>query len=104
MTGAAGGLARVLEQTASLHRLVAGGAWQAAAEVEAERRGLLEQFFAVPPPAAELPAILAQLRPLIEANERLIELGAQLRRRTAQESQQATMGRRAVRAYAGQAG
>lgn len=104
MRGSGGGLALVLEQTAHLHRLVAGGAWDAAAAVEAERRGLLEQFFAVPPPPAELPAVVAQLRELIQANERLIELGAELRRSTALESQQATVGRRAVRAYAGQAG
>lgn len=101
MSAAAGGLALVLEQTAHLHRLVAGGAWEAAAAAEAERRGLIQQFFAVPPPAAELPAIVAQLHELIQANERLIELGAELRRATAQESQQATVGRRAVRAYAG---
>ena len=96
----AGGLEQVLGITAELRRCVEAGDFEAAADLEAERRALLEEFFAAPPPAAELERCVGLLRELVAANDALVGLADHLQRALAREVETLGTGRRAVRAYA----
>lgn len=95
----AGGLEQVLELTAELRRCVEAGDFEAAADLESARRALLEEFFAAPPPAAELQRCIALLRDLVAANDVLVGLAEHLQRALAREVETLGTGRRAVRAY-----
>jgi hypothetical protein len=76
------------------------GDWGAAAELEAERRGLMEAIFDGPPPAADLPAITAILREVVRVNDELVGLAEHRRRALERDADVVALGRTAVRAYA----
>lgn len=107
MTGPAGAAATGLERALELSRQLAGrvdaGDWQAAAALEAERRALLEEFFSVPPPAAELPRTIELLKQLLTANDLLVGRAEHLQRGLAREAETIGTGRRAVLAYSSHA-
>lgn len=92
-------LERALELTHELRARVEAAEWDAAADLEAERRALLEEFFSTTPPAAELTHAVAVLRELVAANDTLIGLAEHLQRALAREADTLIAGRRAARAY-----
>lgn len=83
-----------------LRECVEAADWQAAAALEAERRGLLERYFSAPPPAAELGRAVALLRQLIRLNDELVGMAEHVQRGLAREADTVATGRRATRAYA----
>ena len=97
----AGGLEQVLALTAELRACVEAGNFDEAADLEAARRALLEDFFSVRPPAAELPRCVELLKELVAANEALVGLADHLQRALAREAETLGTGRKALRAYAG---
>ena len=92
-------LERALELSQALRNCVEAADWPAAAELEAERRGLLERFFSGTPPAAELPDVIRLLKQLIAANDALVGVAEHLQRGLAREAETVATGRRAVLAY-----
>lgn len=92
-------LERALQLSQALRDRVEAADWPAAAELEVERRSLLERFFATPPPAAELPDAIRLLRELISANDALVGVAEHLQRGLAREAETVATGRRAVLAY-----
>lgn len=76
------------------------GDWAAAADLEAERRGLVERIFDGPPPARELAAITATLREVVRVNDELVGLAEHRRRALERDADVVALGRAAVRAYA----
>jgi hypothetical protein len=92
-------LERALMVTRSLCERVEQGDWGAAAGLEAERRQLLEDFFAARPPAEELGHVVALLKDLIAANDSLIGMADHHQRLLAREAETIAIGRVAVRAY-----
>ena len=97
------GLERALELSRELKGRVEVQDWQAAAALEAERRELLEGFFASPPPAEELPETVRLLRELIEANDVLVGIAEHIQRGIAREAETVAVGRKAVLAYSNNA-
>jgi translation initiation factor 2B subunit (eIF-2B alpha/beta/delta family) len=95
---------RLLVLTRSIRDGLESGDWGAAAELEAERRGLVEVIFDGPPPAAELSAITATLREVVRVNDELVGLAEHRRRALEREADTAAVGRAAVRAYAAAGG
>ncbi|MCU0976211.1 MAG: flagellar protein FliT [Steroidobacteraceae bacterium] len=93
------GLEQALALTAELRACVEAGDFEAAADLEAARRALLEDFFAVRPPAADLERCVGLLRELVAANDVLVGLADHLQRALAREVETLGTGRRAVRAY-----
>ena len=100
---AASGLERVLELSRELAARVDAGDWEAAASLEADRRVLLEAFFAVPPPVADLPRTIDLLKQLLAANDLLVGRAEHLQRGLAREAETIGTGRRAVLAYSSHA-
>jgi hypothetical protein len=96
---AGNGLELALELSRRLAGCVDAGDWAAAAALEAERRALLQDFFAVPPPAAELQQTIDLLRQLLAANDALVGRAEHLQRALAREADTVGTGRRAVLAY-----
>lgn len=92
-------LERALAVTRALRDRVEVGDWGGAAELENERRELLEAFFARRPPATELARVLGQMRELIASNDALIGLAEHQQRAVAREADTVATGRRAIRAY-----
>jgi hypothetical protein len=92
-------LERALAVTQRLRALVEAGDWGGAAELERERRELLEAFFARRPSAEELARVLGQLRELIQSNDLLIGLTEHRQRVVALEADLLATGVRATRAY-----
>ena len=90
---------RLLALTRRLRDGLESGDWGAAADLEAERRGLVETIFDGPPPAAELPAITATLREVVRVNDELVGLAEHRRRALERDADAVALGRTAVRAY-----
>lgn len=99
--GSADGLEQALALTVALRAAVEAGHFDEAADLEAARRALLEEFFAVRPAAAELPRCVELLRALVTANEALVGLADHLQRALARQAETLGTGRKALRAYAG---
>lgn len=103
-TAAPGERVRACEQLLVLTRRIRDGLesgdWGAAAELESERRGLVETIFDGPPPAAELAAITATLREVVRVNDELVGLAEHRRRALERDADVVALGRTAVRAYA----
>jgi hypothetical protein len=104
LSPAAGGRVRACEQLLALTRCIRDGLengdWGTAADLEAERRGLLEAIFDGPPAAADLPAITAILHEVVRVNDELVGLAEHRRRALERDADVAALGRTAVRAYA----
>jgi hypothetical protein len=92
-------LERALAVTRELRERVEAGDWGAAAELESERRRLLESFFARRPAASDLARVLGMLRELVASNDALIGLAEHRQRAVTREADTIATGRRAVRAY-----
>ncbi len=93
-----------LELTHALRARVEAGEFEAAAGLECARRAHLERYFATRPAASELPHALARLRELVAANDALVGLAEHQQRALAREADTLGTGRRAVLAYAVNAG
>jgi hypothetical protein len=91
----------LLKLTEALKRHLERGEWGAAAELELERRSLVERVFEVPPAATELPVLTATLREVVRINDELIGLAEHRRRAIARELDLLAVGREASRAYGG---
>ncbi|MBS0396622.1 MAG: flagellar protein FliT [Proteobacteria bacterium] len=91
--------ARLLELTTGLKRSLENGEWGRAAELELERRQVVERVFDEAPAAEELPALTATLREVVRINDELIGLAEHRRRTLARELDLLTVGREASRAY-----
>jgi hypothetical protein len=90
----------LLALTRRLRGTLESGDWGGAAELEAERRRLVETIFDGPPPAAELPTIAAALREVVRVNDELVGLAEHRRRALERDADVLAVGRTAVRAYA----
>jgi hypothetical protein len=91
---------RLLVLTRRLRDGIESDEWGAAADLEAERRGLMETIFDGPPPAADLPTITALLREVVRVNDELVGLAEHRRRALERDADVVALGRTAVRAYA----
>lgn len=94
----------LLKLTEALKGHLERGEWGAAAELELERRTLVERVFDVAPAAAELPVLTATLREVVRINDELIGLAEHRRRAVARELDLLAVGRDASRAYGGMRG
>ena len=74
------------------------GAWATLAELEAQRRPLIETFFS-DPIAAHRPNAAAAVRALLAIDERTMALAASRRRELADVLRGIHLGKRALRAY-----
>ena len=92
-------LARLLELTRDLRHDFERADWDRAAEIEAERRAVIERVFDERPTAAELPQFTAMLREIVRLNDELIGLAEHRRRALARELDLLAVGREASRAY-----
>ncbi len=88
-----------LEVSGRLHACVQASDWAGAAGLEAERRQLLERYFASPQPAADLPRAVVLLKELIALNDALVGIAEHVQRGLAREADTLAIGRRATRAY-----
>jgi hypothetical protein len=91
---------RLLELTTRIRDGLGADDWAAAADLEAERRSLMELIFDGPPPADELDAMTATLREVVRVNDELIGLAEHRRRTLERDADTVALGRAAVRAYA----
>ena len=91
----------LLSLTEALKTKLECGDWGAAAELELERRTVVEKVFDVAPAAAELPVLAATLREVVRLNDELIGLAEHRRRAIARELDLLAIGREASRAYDG---
>lgn len=91
--------ARLLELTRAMRDRIEAGEWGAAADLEAERRALVERVFDATPTAAELPTLTATLREVVRLNDELIGHAEHKRRALEREADTVALGRSAVRAY-----
>jgi hypothetical protein len=89
----------LLRLTESLKSELERGEWGRAAQLESERRQLVERVFDEPPTAAELPLLTATLREVVRLNDQLIGLAEHRRRALARELDVLAVGRAAARAY-----
>jgi len=94
----------LLELTESLKARLEKGEWGQAAQLELERRKLIERVFDVVPAASELPVLTATLREVVRINDELIGLAEHRRRAVARELDLLAVGREAHRAYQGAGG
>lgn len=91
--------ARLLELTRRMRERIEAGEWGEAADLEAERRALVEHVFDVAPTAAELPELTATLREVVRLNDELIGHAEHKRRALEREADTVSLGRTAVSAY-----
>jgi len=91
---------QLLELTQALRKEVERGEWGVAAELETERRAVVERVFDVTPAACELPALTATLREVVRLNDELIGLAEHRRRAIARSVDTIAIGREARRTYA----
>ena len=95
-----GEFGQLLKLTEALKGHLERAEWGAAAELELERRGLVERVFDVAPAPAELPVLTATLREVVRINDELIGLAEHRRRAIARDLDLLAVGRDASRAYA----
>ena len=91
----------LLSLTEALKSHLERGDFGAAAELELERRRIVERVFEAAPAAAELPVLTATLREVVRLNDELIGLAEHQRRTVAREIDLLSVGREASRAYVG---
>ena len=91
--------ARLVEITRSLKREFEGDRWSGVAELEVERRAVMERVFDETPTAAELPQLTAALREVVRLNDELIGLAEHRRRALGRELDLTVRGQRAGIAY-----
>jgi len=91
----------LLRLTEALRTQLERGEWGRAAELELDRRRIVERVFEVAPAAAELPLLTATLREVVRINDELIGLAEHRRRAVARELDLLAVGREASRAYDG---
>jgi translation initiation factor 2B subunit (eIF-2B alpha/beta/delta family) len=91
--------ARLIEVTRTLKRDFESAQWSGFAELEVERRAILERVFDEAPTAAELPALTAALREVVRLNDELIGLAEHRRRALGRELDLTVRGQRAGHLY-----
>lgn len=100
-TERAADLERLLAITQQLRQDFERGDWARAAELESERRTLIERVFDERPTAAELPRVTATLREVVRLNDELIGLAEHRRRALGRQLDTVAIGNRAATAYRG---
>ena len=98
-TDRAADLARLLAITQQLRRDFECENWARAAELEAERRVVIERVFDDRPTPAELPGLTATLREVVRLNDELIGLAEHRRRALGRKLDTVAIGTRATSAY-----
>ncbi len=91
--------ARLIEVTQQLKRDFESSQWHGIAELESERRAIMERVFDEAPNAAELPALTAALKEVVRLNDELIGLAEHRRRALGRELDLAVRGHRAGQVY-----
>lgn len=91
---------RILEHTHNMKKLAQDGCWPELVALEAERGGLLRQFFSSPKQLGEMQALADDIREILEIDQFVIEAGRQERNRLAQTLVKLTQSRQAQQAYA----
>jgi hypothetical protein len=91
----------LLRLTEALRTPLESGEWGRAADLELERRRIVDRVFDVAPTAPELPVLTATLREVVRINDELIGLAEHRRRAIARELDLLAVGREASRAYDG---
>jgi len=91
--------ARLVEVTRDLKREFESAQWNGVAELEAERRAIMERVFDETPTAAELPALTAALREVVRLNDELIGLAEHRRRALGRELDMTVRGLRVGEVY-----
>jgi hypothetical protein len=94
-------LGLLLKLTESLKTHLEQGEWGRAAELEVQRRELVERVFDTVPAATELPVLTATLREVVRINDELIGLAEHRRRAIGRDLDMLAIGRDAARAYQG---
>lgn len=92
-------LERLLAITRQLRQDFENQQWARAADLEAERRAILERVFDERPSAAELPGVTATLREVVRLNDELIGLAEHRRRALGRQLDTVAIGTRAATAY-----
>ncbi len=98
-TERAADLERLLAITQQLRSDFEREDWARAAELEAERRALIERVFDERPTAAELPRVTAALREVVRLNDELIGLAEHRRRSLGRRLDTVALGTRAANVY-----
>ena len=91
--------ARLVEVTRTLKRDFEAAHWNEVAELEVERRAIMERVFDETPTAAELPVLTSALREVVKLNDELIGLAEHRRRTLGRELDLTLRGQRAGNAY-----
>ena len=90
---------RILELTRAARERAEAGDWQSAVACERERRPLLSEYFASPPPVQGRVRVAEAIREILASDAGLIALAAKGRNEAAEESRRMNRGRRATAAY-----
>ena len=93
--------ARLVELTRVLKGNFERSEWERSAEVETERRALIERIFDQRPSIEELPLLTTALREVVRLNDELVGLAEHRRRALARDIDMVAVGRHASRAYSG---
>ncbi|GEM_PF-3719254 len=91
--------ARLVEITRTLKREFESAQWSGFADLESERRAIMERVFDEAPTAAELPQLTAALREVVRLNDELIGLAEHRRRALGRELDLTMRGQRVGAAY-----
>ncbi|MFO0334435.1 MAG: flagellar protein FliT [Pseudomonadota bacterium] len=93
-------LDRLLDATRALRAALDVDDWGRAADLERDRRLLMERIFdGTPPAAADLAGFAAVLREVVRLNDELIGIAEHRRRALQREADVASIGRAALKAY-----
>ena len=97
--GRAADFARLVELTRELKANFERSEWERSADVETERRALIERIFDQRPSVQELPLLTKALREVVRLNDELVGLAEHRRRALARDIDMVTVARSASRAY-----
>jgi len=91
---------RLMELTRELKSSFERSEWERSAEVESERRALIERIFDQRPTVEELPLLTMALREVVRLNDELVGLAEHRRRALARDLDLVNASRQASRSYA----
>jgi translation initiation factor 2B subunit (eIF-2B alpha/beta/delta family) len=91
---------RLMELTRELKANFERSEWERSAEVESERRALIERIFDQRPTVDELPLLTMALREVVRLNDELVGLAEHRRRALARDLDLVSASQQASRSYA----
>ena len=97
-------ISSLIEHSQAMLQHAEAGEWEAVARDEAVRRELIDAYFSEPSNVANEPEISSAIRELLQINDRLEQLTSNARDSVRSEVQTINTGRKAVSAYAENAG